>query len=249
MTLSTTMESSSSSGDPSPIGGLAPVSTSQYSPRDPSDSPNLHQSMSEYVSKCANHFRLASIQQRRLLSAANPSPGSQRDCLGTRRGSLGNPSGVRTARNPSGHPMSSSSPKTPDLGEESDEDNVSEYKTNLSRQPKKRLKKSSQEGVNNLDLESDFLPEELEMIRLAGGPEMAQKIRGKCEENVRKGARRLEPRPDRDTILMDKCIQKQPLSDKDFWQKNHGQVLAYAKLMAQENPEYLIHRNSQVNHC
>ena len=85
------------------------------------------------------------------------------------------------------------------------------------------------------------------MIILAGGSESAQSRILQCEDFLKSGERRLEPRiPEGDTILMDKCIQKQPLSDKSFWCKNHAQIFAYARLMAKHKPALLVHRNSQV---
>lgn len=112
----------------------------------------------------------------------------------------------------------------------------------------KRIKKSNSKPcieLNNLD-DPGMPKEESDMIRLAGGAESAQNFATQCEENLKNGTKKFEPKHGGDTLLMEKCIQKRPLSDKSFWTKNYAQILAYAKLMASSRPELLIHRNYQV---
>ena len=133
-------------------------------------------------------------------------------------------------------------------GSESDEDNNS-MKNIHSPYFSKRVKKNQvikPIDLNNLDNPGKSKAEN-DMILLAGGSESAQSRILQCEDFLKSGERRLEPRiPEGDTILMDKCIQKQPLSDKSFWCKNHAQIFAYARLMAKQKPALLVHRNSQV---
>jgi len=132
-------------------------------------------------------------------------------------------------------------------GSESDEDNNS-MKNIHNPYFSKRVKKNQvikPIDLNNLDNPGKSKAEN-DMILLAGGSESAQSRILQCEDFLKSGARRLEPRiPEGDTILMDKCIQKQPLSDKSFWSKNHAQIFAYARLMAKHKPALLVHRNSQ----
>ena len=128
-------------------------------------------------------------------------------------------------------------------GSESDEDNNS-MKNVHNPYFSKRVNKPI--DLNNLDNPGKSKAEN-DMILLAGGSESAQSRLLECEDFLKSGARRLEPRiPEGDTILMDKCIQKQPLSAKSFWRKNHAQIFAYARLMAKHKPALLVHRNSQV---
>ena len=132
-------------------------------------------------------------------------------------------------------------------GSESDEDNNSMKNVHnpyFSKRVKKNVIKTI--DLNNLDNPGKSKAEH-DMILLAGGSESAQSRLLQCEDLLNSGARRLEPRiPEGDTILMDKCIQKQPLSAKSFWCKNHAQIFAYARLMAKHKPALLVHRNSQV---
>ena len=127
---------------------------------------------------------------------------------------------------------------------ESDEDNNSFIKSSSSLT--KKPKECESQTLNNLDNPCKSKAEN-DMIRLAGGEETIRSITLQCENMLKSGARRLEPRiSGGDTVLMEKCIQKQPLSDKSFWCKNHAQIFTYARAMAAQNPKLLVHRNSQV---
>lgn len=135
-----------------------------------------------------------------------------------------------------------------ELSYESDEDNNSVPKQSPEQRPgSKRIKKSNsrQMELNNLDKGPSLSKEEREMVRLAGGPNEAFSYARQCEDNLKSGVKKMEPMHGGDTLLMEKCIQKQPLSDKKFWKKNHAEILAYSKIMAQSHPELLIHRNHQ----
>ncbi len=137
-----------------------------------------------------------------------------------------------------------------ELSYESDEDNNSVPKQSPEQRPgSKRIKKSNsrQMELNNLDKGPSLSKEEREMVRLAGGPNEAFSYARQCEDNLKSGVKKMEPMHGGDTLLMEKCIQKQPLSDKKFWKKNHAEILAYSKIMAQSHPELLIHRNHQVH--
>ena len=127
---------------------------------------------------------------------------------------------------------------------ESDEDNNSFIKSSSSLT--KKPKECESQTLNNLDNPCKSKAEN-DMIRLAGGEDTVRSITLQCENMLKSGARRLEPRiSGGDTVLMEKCIQKQPLSDKSFWCKNHAQIFTYARAMAAQNPKLLVHRNSQV---
>ena len=137
-----------------------------------------------------------------------------------------------------------------DPGSDSDEDNNSLQKVAKKFSSKQVVKKNSshrpQIDLNNLD-NPVLSKAENDMIRLAGGPQIVESIALQYEEMLNSGSRRLKPRiSGGDTILMEKCIQMQPLSDKPFWSKNHAQILAYTRLMTKHNPKLLVQRNSQV---
>ena len=135
-----------------------------------------------------------------------------------------------------------------DPGGESDEDNNSLLKTATKFSPKRVKKNSSHNQIDLNNLDNPALSKaENDMIRLAGGPQTVESIALQYEEMLNSGSRRLKPRiAGGDTILMEKCIQMQPLSDKTFWSKNHAQILAYTRLMTKHNPKLLVQRNSQV---
>lgn len=140
---------------------------------------------------------------------------------------------------------------------ESDEDNNSiAVHGSSSQQNSKRIKKSNswqsnrKVDLNNLDKEkesSDEMSKEIrDMVRLAGGRDALERVTNQCQENINNGIKVLEPKHGGDTLLMEKCIQKQPLSDKSFWAKNHAEIYAYANIMARTKPDLLVHRNYQV---
>merc|ERR1711963_183978 len=78
-----------------------------------------------------------------------------------------------------------------DSGSESDEDNNSLIKSSSSMT--KRLKESTSQQLNNLDNPCKSKAEN-DMIRLAGGAATAESIALQCENMLKSGGKRLEPR-------------------------------------------------------
>lgn len=92
--------------------------------------------------------------------------------------------------------------------------------------------------------------EESDLIRLAGGRELAFATLRDLEETFARDPSIIEPEriSHRDTILMQKCGQENQSnssSDAIFRKKVYCQIWAYIRLMSKHKPELLIHRNIQ----
>ncbi len=129
----------------------------------------------------------------------------------------------------------------------------------LSHQQQAAYHDGSSNGLNDLDDLGDLTEdlskcldlweEDADMIRLAGGQAVANKILAECEAWVM-----LQPDPKMmlssssrgDTILMQKCSRSFPESDQKSWQRIYGEIRAFAKVMTRLRPDLLVARNDQV---